>query len=455
VATSRQTLMEVGEAPIHSALASGGVLLQLIAGHRPAATSLDGHPDVADVQYRQFLEALGVAVYTTDAEGGITFFNQAAADFWGRRPTLGELWCGSLRLFWSDGQPMRHDECPMAIALKENRVVRGYEAIAERPDGSRVSFIPYPTPLHDTDGAMVGAVNVLVDVTERNEAEIHRRSALAELRLSNAVKDEFLGLVSHELRTPVTTIFGNARLLQDRGETLPGHARRSMIDDIAADSDRLLGVVENLLLLTRLESGAHPDLEPQVLDHVVRKAVASFRKRHPSRRIRMRVRGPHVIVDADRTYLDLLVENMLSNADKYSAPDEEIQVVVRIAGAEARVTVLDRGIGFAEDQANRLFEPFYRSDEARARANGIGVGLAVCRRVAECQGGRIWAQPRRGGGAVIAFALPLVHEAAEREAAELEAAEPERGSDRAAEGVAVGSGALLVADEEPVLALGG
>ena len=414
MASSRQMLLEVAEAPINSAIASGGVLLQLIAGQRPPSTAGDGRSDVADVQYRQFLEALGVAVYTTDAEGRITFFNQAAADFWGRRPELGELWCGSLRLFWSDGRPMRHDECPMAIALRENRTVRGYEAIAERPDGSRVSFMPYPTPLHDADGTLVGAVNVLLDVTARNDAEGLRQSAVEELRLSNAVKDEFLGLVSHELRTPVTTIFGNARLLQDRSDTLPAPSRRSMIDDIAADSERLLGVVENLLLLTRLESGTRPDLEPQVLDHVVRKAVRSFRKRHPARRIRLRVEGRHVIVDAERTNIDLLVENLLSNADKYSPPGGEIQVSLGIAQGEARVTVVDRGIGFSDEQAKLLFEPFYRSNEARARANGIGIGLAVCRRVAESQGGRIWARPRRRGGAIVGFALPLVEETAER-----------------------------------------
>src|SRR3954468_20812340 len=96
-------------------------------------------PHGAEEPYRTFLEALAVAVYTTDAEGRITFFNEAAADFWGRRPALGELWCGSWKLYWPDGQPLPHGECPMAIALREARSVRGYEAIAERPDGSRVS----------------------------------------------------------------------------------------------------------------------------------------------------------------------------------------------------------------------------------------------------------------------------------------------------------------------------
>src|ERR1700730_16848665 len=93
----------------------------------------------------ELLEALPVAVYTTDAEGRITFYNQAAADLWGHHPELGSSqWCGSWRLYWPDGRPLPHGECPMAVALKEGRQVRGLEAIAERPDGTRVRFPSLP-----------------------------------------------------------------------------------------------------------------------------------------------------------------------------------------------------------------------------------------------------------------------------------------------------------------------
>ena len=121
----------------------------------------------------QLLEALPVAIYTTDAEGRITFFNEAAAAFWGHRPTLGsDQWCGSWRLFWPDGRPLPHDQCPMALTLKEGRPIRGVEAIAERPDGTRVSFMPYPTPLHDESGRLIGAINLLVDLTDQNKREL-------------------------------------------------------------------------------------------------------------------------------------------------------------------------------------------------------------------------------------------------------------------------------------------
>ena len=95
---------------------------------------------------KEVLEALPVAVYLTDTEGRLTFYNEAAAEFWGFRPELySSLWCGSWRLYWPDGRPMAHDECPMAVALREGRELRGVEALAERPDGSRIPFVPlYP-----------------------------------------------------------------------------------------------------------------------------------------------------------------------------------------------------------------------------------------------------------------------------------------------------------------------
>jgi PAS domain S-box-containing protein len=122
--------------------------------------------------YRELLEALPTAIYTTDAAGRITFYNQAAVELAGRKPALGgDQWCVSWRLFWPDGTPMAHDECPMAIALKEDRAIRGREIIAERPDGTRVPILPYPTPLHDASGRLVGAVNMLVDISDRKNAE--------------------------------------------------------------------------------------------------------------------------------------------------------------------------------------------------------------------------------------------------------------------------------------------
>ena len=125
-----------------------------------------------DEFYREILDVLPAALYLTDAAGRITYYNEAAAALWGWRPELGTAeWCGSWKLFWPDGRAMAHGDCPMAIAVKEKRPILGMEAVAERPDGSRVPFIPYPTPLFDRSGTLIGAVNLLVDITDRKRAE--------------------------------------------------------------------------------------------------------------------------------------------------------------------------------------------------------------------------------------------------------------------------------------------
>jgi PAS domain S-box-containing protein len=152
-----------------------------------------------DEFFRRIVDLLPAAVYTTDAGGRITYFNEAAVRLWGHRPVLGEsLWCGSWKLFWPDGREMPHDQCPMAMALKEGRAVHGMEAIAERPDGVRVPFVPYPTPIRDSSGRIIGAVNMLMDVSERKRSEVglQRLAAIVESSDDAIVSKDLDGIIT-------------------------------------------------------------------------------------------------------------------------------------------------------------------------------------------------------------------------------------------------------------------
>jgi PAS domain S-box-containing protein len=113
------------------------------------------------------LDALPVPAYVTDAGGAVTYWNQACVKLAGRVPQLGkDRWCVTWKIYTMTGERLPHDQCPMAQAIKEERIVRDSVAIAERPDGTRIAFRPYPTPLFDDDGALTGAVNLLIDVTD-------------------------------------------------------------------------------------------------------------------------------------------------------------------------------------------------------------------------------------------------------------------------------------------------
>src|SRR5215472_3536405 len=157
----------------------------------------------SDAYFRAMIDALPMAIYTTDVEGRLTYFNPAAVEFSGHAPELGtDKWCVSWKLYYPDGAPMPHDECPMAIALKEGRVVRGEEAIAERPDGARIWFEPYPTPLRDTEGRIVGGINLLLDITERKKAD--EKLAEASRRLHAHVNNSPLAAIEFDPEFRVT-----------------------------------------------------------------------------------------------------------------------------------------------------------------------------------------------------------------------------------------------------------
>ena len=147
------------------------------------------------------LDELPAPIYTTDAQGNVTYWNRACVGFAGREPQLGrDRWCVTWQLYTTNGEPLRHEDCPMADAIREERPIRDVIAIAERPDGSRVAFRPYPTPLFDSDGRLTGAVNMLIDVTDEQSAALHEQAERCR-RLAQATYDRETSKVLDDMAT--------------------------------------------------------------------------------------------------------------------------------------------------------------------------------------------------------------------------------------------------------------
>jgi PAS domain S-box-containing protein len=259
-----------------------------------AAKQMEDQMCASEQHMRDLLEALPAAVYTTDATGRITFYNKAAVEMSGRTPSPGDMWCVTWRLYNLDGSPLPHEQCPMAVALREDRPVRGAEAIAERPDGSRVPFIPYPTPLHDADGNLIGAINMLVDISERKRAENEQKILIDEL--------------NHRVKNTLATV-----------QSLAGQTARhadGLQDFVDRFEARLLALSRGHDLLTRhYWKDAPLDLLAQeVLGPMASDAAG-----------RIKMNGPPVVLNP-RTALSLTMtlNELATNAIKYGALSSEV-----------------------------------------------------------------------------------------------------------------------------------
>ena len=138
-----------------------------------------------------YLDQIPAAIYVTDKDGTISHFNRACIELAGRTPAVGkDKWCVTWKLYTPDGQDLPHDQCPMAVAIREKRPIRDVEAVAERPDGTRIAFVPYPTPMFDADGNLSGAVNLLLEVSRKHQPRYLSEQADRCRRLARQVSDK-------------------------------------------------------------------------------------------------------------------------------------------------------------------------------------------------------------------------------------------------------------------------
>jgi PAS domain S-box-containing protein len=316
--------------------------------------------------FRELLEELPAAVYTTDAAGRLTFHNQAAVELAGATPELGSNdWHAAWRLLRPDGTPLAYDESPMAVTLRENRAVRGAELIGERPDGRRIPFIPYPTPLRDDTGKLIGAVNMLVDISERKQAEANQKVLLDEL--------------NHRVKNNMQML--NALLRAAQRETRSAEARV-----VLSDASNRVGAMAAAQQVLYDAGNATTYSAKDFLEGVCASAKQAFS-------------GSVNISVADCTSarlsndtampLALILNELLTNAAKHgrnATGDGSIQVRLTKAPDSYLLEVEDDGPGFDAGEASK-------------RASGLGLVSGLARQL----GGTLKVERMPGARCVVQF----------------------------------------------------
>ncbi|MCK1513904.1 PAS domain S-box protein [Bradyrhizobium sp. 190] len=296
---------------------------------------------------QELLAAIPAAIYTTDAEGRITYFNQTAVEFAGRTPTLGsDEWCVTWKLYNPDGTFLPHDQCPMAIALREGRPVRGAEAVAERPDGTRVPFIPFPTPLRDASGKITGAINMLVDLSERKQAETQQRLLLNEL--------------NHRTKN-------NMQVLQS---LLFGAARSAKSEEARRVLQEASGRIAAMAAAQRVLYGT-TDAAKFSADQFLGAVVETVQQTLPSDVKIVRTQASGILFNEIAMPLALILNELLTNAAKHGAKDGDTGSV--------RVGLTERDGRFelhVEDDGNG-----YDLSAVRNTSSGLRLVLGLARQL--------------------------------------------------------------------------
>jgi signal transduction histidine kinase len=294
--------------------------------------------------------------------------------------------------FWL--KPNNRDACCAVVSGLKTITSAGYNQI--------LWLIKDVTDRVRTEELVRQTNSVLEERVQRRTADLEL--ALGELQKANIAKDEFLGLMSHELRTPLTVILGNALVLQARPQLDPD-LRQQAVNDIVSDAERLQQLIENLMVLARLDS-RRVEPEPIRLQHLVPNILNRISDQVLDGRLSLSMPEDLPLVLGSDTYCEQILKNLIYNALKYGG-SSPIEVSIRGGRTQVMIAVRDHGPGISEGDIAHIFDPFFRGS-AGTQHQGAGVGLAVCKRLVEIQGGQISALRPKSGGAEFQFTLPVI-----------------------------------------------
>jgi PAS domain S-box-containing protein len=353
-------------------------------------------------QNELILNSAGEGIFRIDAEGRTTFVNPSAAGMvrWKPEEMIGKAHHALLHHTKADGTPYPAEECPINAPLRDGQIHRADSEIFWRKDGTRfpIEFASAPIREH---GKIEGAVILFSDITKRKEAEQQILSALQ-------MKSDFVSFATHQLRTPLT---GIKWLLELVAQAELQEETRSLVGDARMSADRLIRLVNDLLDASKLEAGKLA-IVPQETD--LRELTLSVLK---DLEPQIQLQGDELslhgdakvpLVRVDPQLFRQVILNLISNAIKYTPPKGKIDIEVAGHNGHVRWTIRDNGIGIPKSSQARLFEKFFRAENAyKMETEGTGLGLYIVQMVVESSHGRLWCESEEGSGSTFAFELPL------------------------------------------------
>jgi len=373
---------------------------------------------LAERKFRELLENAPDAILQVNQAGAIVIANRTAEKMFCY--TREELMGQSVDLLVPEANRAAHPahRKTLAAAGKSRPMGLGLDLFAQRKDGTRFPVEISLSPMNTENGVHVTAV--IRDVTERKLTEQRVRtlqeSYMTELEARhkeaerlNQLKSEFMASISHELRTPLHTIIGFAELMQEEGEGPLNFKQRRFMHHIHVDSEHLLGLINDVLDLSRIEAGGlQLHTEPVRLILIVAESINAIRLYAESRSVSIRM-GDEIDVSvlADPMRLRQILYNLLSNGAKFTQPGGEVLVNAVVEGNTVRITVSDTGLGIAPEERTQIFEKFYQVGLTPVGVReGTGLGLAICKQLVEMQKGTIWVESELGKGSKFHFTLP-------------------------------------------------
>jgi signal transduction histidine kinase/ActR/RegA family two-component response regulator len=376
-------------------------------------------------RYRTLFDLAPVAVYSCNASGVIRDYNNRAVQLWGRKPAPGdtdERFCGSFKMYRSDGSFMPHEQCPMGDVLSGKVPgVHDGEVIIERPDGSRVIVIVNIAPLIDDQGAIIGAINCFYDVTERKNFEQERETLLEKERTSrmeaeaaNRSKDEFLATLSHELRTPLSAVLGWSTILRRRQCT--GEELREGFEVIERNCKAQVQLIDDVLEVSRIVSGKlRLEVKPCDLAAIIDAAIDVVRPAADAKNIELisNIDPQAGLAACDHVRMQQVVWNLLSNAIKFTPKGGTVRVALDCTEFDdVRIAVSDNGEGIDAELLPHVFDRFRQADSStRRKLGGLGLGLSIVKHIVELHGGTVEAKsdgPGRGASFIVCFPIQAI-----------------------------------------------